>query len=363
MAEVINKPDTLNLSGNLKKFVLRSTAPISFVLKKKNSILLQQSYEPGPDGIVHIDVRDIVESQLSYVLNVTSVYLQHDLVSDFIATIDRTDYPFRVIRCGVADLADTPANWLKLHFLTWQPRVKQITYYSPEWLTYYAVETCLAKLKATYPDKSTKTILLQSCVSGTVTTFNLQYSVIAGKLGNTYPSYYEVWMENTGETKLSESQFYTFSDVLSEEEQWYLFENSLGGLDTFRAYGSNKLNAEHEHNIAEFSEILEEYQIGTKRKYTKNTGFLDKYSRRWLLDFFPSLSKYVYETSSIRKIVVTESNATYDSGDLPSSYTFTWQLAEVSALLNLVKNETDIPDNIIAPDLSSPDFILPPPVS
>ena len=61
-----------------------------------------------------------------------------------------------VVRGGVANLADTASNWLKLHFLTWQPRVKPVTYYSPEWLTYYAVEECTAKLKATYPDKSTK---------------------------------------------------------------------------------------------------------------------------------------------------------------------------------------------------------------
>ena len=360
MAGVLNKPDALNLSGNMNKFLLSSTGLISFILKKGNQTLLEQSYEPGPDLMVRIDLKEVIEGQLSYNLDAGSLfYVQPNLAETFTAVIDGTEYNFRVVRGGVANLADTATNWLKLHFLTWQPRVKPVTYYSPEWLTYYAVEECTAKLKATYPDKSTTVISLGTCVAGHATTMNLQYSVIAGKLGNTYPSYYEVWIERSG-TKLSESQVYAFSNPMSEDEQWYLFENSLGGLDTFRATGTNNLNAEHEHKIAEFGDVREEYQVDTERKYVKNTGYLDEYSRHWLLDFFPSRAKYVYESTAIRKIVVTESNATYVSNELPSSYTFTWQLAEVSTYLNLVKNENDIPDNLVAPDLSSPDFILPP---
>jgi hypothetical protein len=360
MAGVIKKPEALNLSGNLNEFVLSSSGLVSFILKKGDDILLQQSYEPGPDNLIRVDVQDVVEGHLTYTLNAGQpFYIQNKLAETFVATIDGTDYSFRVIRSGVANLADTAANWLKLHFLTWQPRVKPVTYYSPEWLTYYAVEDCTAKLKATYPDKSIKEITLGTCVAGHATTMNLQYSVVAGKLGNTYPSYYEVWTENSG-TKLSESQVYAFSDPLAEDEQWYLFENSLGGLDSFRAAGTSNLNAEHEHNIAVFGDVREEYQVDTQRKYTKNTGYLDEYSRRWLLDFFPSKAKFVYEATAIRKIVVTESNVTYISNELPSSYTFTWQLSEVSSFLNLTKNESDIPDNLVAPDLSSPDFILPP---
>lgn len=360
MAGVIQKPDSLSLSGNINKFILAGSQPVSFILKKEDTVLLESEYIPGADNLLDIDVRDVIESCLIYKLDASnSFYVQTDLAANFTATIDGTDYPFRVIRSGVANLADTATNWLKLHFLTWQPRVKPVTYYAPEWLTYYAVEECTAKLKATYPDKSTKVISLGTCVAGHATTMNLQYSVIAGKLGNTYPSYYEVWTEKSG-TKLSESQVYAFSDPMSEDEQWYLFENSLGGLDTFRAAGTNNLNAEHEHNIAEFGDVREEYQVDTQRKYTKNTGYLDEYSRRWLLDFFPSKAKFVYEATAIRKIVVTESNVTYISNELPSSYTFTWQLSEVSSFLNLTKNESDIPDNLVAPDLSSPDFILPP---
>lgn len=360
MATIIDKPDTLSLSGNMRKFVLGAKEAVSFILKKGTATLLEQSYEPGPDKMVTIDVREVVESQLSYTLDTAQeIYSQNTIFADFTATIDGTSHSFRAIRCGIADLADTQGNWLKSHFLTWQPKVKEVTYYSPEWLTYYAISDCTVKAKATFPDKSSSTTSLKGMTAGECVTLNLQYAIVAKLFGNKYPSYLEVYAE-AGGARLSVSQFYKFTDIHSEDEQWFLFENSLGGMDTFRAHGVNRLQAEHGHLIAELDENLSEYDVETDRKFVKNTGFLDDYSRRWLLDFFPSRAKYIYEASMIRRIIVTESDATYTSNDLPSSYTFTYRLSEISRYLNLIRNEKELPDNLTVPNLSSPDFIFPP---
>lgn len=360
MATIIDKPDALSLSGNMRRFVLGAKEAVSFILKKGTATLLEQSYEPGPDKMVTIDVREVVESQLSYTLDTAQeIYSQNTIFADFTATIDGTSHSFRAIRCGIADLADTPGNWLKSHFLTWQPKVKEVTYYSPEWLTYYAISDCTVKAKATFPDKSSSTTSLKGMTAGECVTLNLQYAIVAKLFGNKYPSYLEVYAE-AGGVRLSVSQFYKFTDIHSEDEQWFLFENSLGGMDTFRAHGVNRLQAEHGHLIAELDEKLSEYDVETDRKFVKNTGFLDDYSRRWLLDFFPSRAKYIYEASMIRRIIVTESDATYTSNDLPSSYTFTYRLSEISRYLNLIRNEKELPDNLTVPNLSSPDFIFPP---
>ena len=360
MATIIDKPDTLSLSGNMRRFVLGAKEAVSFILKKGTATLLEQSYEPGPDKIVTIDVRGAVEGQLSYTLDTAQeIYSQNTIFADFTATIDGTSHSFRAIRCGIADLADTPGNWLKSHFLTWQPKVKEVTYYSPEWLTYYAISDCTVKAKATFPDNSSSTTSLKGMTAGECVTLNLQYAIVAKLFGNKYPSYLEVYAE-AGGARLSVSQFYKFTDIHSEDEQWFLFENSLGGMDTFRAHGVNRLQAEHGHLIAELDENLSEYDVETDRKFVKNTGFLDDYSRRWLLDFFPSRAKYIYEASMIRRIIVTESDATYTSNDLPSSYTFTYRLSEISRYLNLIRNEKELPDNLTVPNLSSPDFIFPP---
>ena len=179
---------------------------------------------------------------------------------------------------------------MKSHFLTWQPKVKEVTYYSPEWLTYYAISDCTVKAKATFPDNSSSTTSLKGMTAGECVTLNLQYAIVAKLFGNKYPSYLEVYAE-AGGARLSVSQFYKFTDIHSEDEQWFLFENSLGGMDTYRAHGVNRLQAEHGHLIAELDENLSEYNVETDRKFVKNTGFLDDYSRRWLLDFFPSRAK------------------------------------------------------------------------
>lgn len=360
MATIIDKPEALSLSGNMNKFVLGASKVVSFVLKKGTTVLVEQSYNPDSKGKITIDVKDIVENQLSYKLDVEqAVYNQSDLAADFTAIIDDVNYSFRVVKAGIAHFSDTPGNWLKTHFLTWQPKVKKVSYYSPEWLTYYAVESCQIKLQATFPDKTTRLYTLANPVGGAVTTCNLQYAVIAGLLGYRYPSYYEVWVEVSGK-RVTELQYYTFTDVLSEDEQWFLFENSLGGLDCFRAFGVNNLNSEQEHKIAELAGERLEYNIDTARKYTKNTGFLDDYSRHWLLDFFPSKKKFIHESFAIRRIVATESKVSYASNELPSSYTFTYQYAEISPYLNLIRNEQELPDKLVVPDMDSPDFIFPP---
>lgn len=358
---IIQQPDALSLSGNLKKLIISSGGQISFSLTDGATTLIEATYEPGADGQATIDIQDIVVSRLSYLV---SSNVQSNIAKTFTATVDGTVITFKVIRAGVANLADTPANWLQGNFLTWQPTNKQITYYSPEWLTYYAVQACKIQLKAYFPDNTVQNINLSACEAGKAFTVNVQYALVAGLLGQKYPTHYDVWAEDLTGNRLSYIQRYLYSEAKSELEQWFLFENSLGGLDTIRAYGDTDFNGEHDHKLSTTDDVTEEYQIDTTRNYSKNTGYLDEYERRWLLDFFPSKKKYIYSASALRKIIVSESDVKYSSSDLPSTYTFTYRFTDTenATLLNLIRNN-NIPDNITLPNLSSPDFSLPPRLS
>ncbi len=361
---IVQQPDALSLSGNLKKFIVSSGSPVTFVLKDGATVLLDASYQPGADGRVTIDVKDIVESRLAFTLSHENFYEQTNIVKTFTAIIDTQSVTFQVIRAGVANLADTAANWLKQNFLTWQPTQKQVTYYSPEWLTYYAIEHSTLKLKAFFNDGTNQTIVLGSMAAGSAYTANLQYAVVSGLLGQLYPSYYEVWVEFAAGVRLTYLQRYLYSEPKSELEQWFLFENSLGGIDTIRAYGETDFEGEHEHKISSIDGASSEYRIDTKRSYNKNTGYLDEYERRWLLDFFPSRQKFVHFSGAIRPVVVSESDVKYSASDLPSSYNFKYRFADESAaLLNLTRNADAIPANITIPDIDSPDFSLPPRLS
>lgn len=362
---ILQQPDALSLSKNLKEFRISSSDKISFILRHGDVEILSQRYVPSSDGDITINLRDIIHARLSYqLLESVQVYEQSSLASDFTAVINDTTLTFRVIRSGIDRLADSAANFLTQNFLTWQPSIKPVTYYSPEFLTYYATIPCVAKLRAYFTDTSGSVIsqtdyTVAEMVAGIAYTIPLQYSVVAGWLGHKLPAYYDIWVENLTGQRLTYIQRYYAEDMRTEQEQWILFENSLGGLDTFRAYGTTTFSGEHTHNLAEIDEISQEYRVDTERKFQKNTGHLNQDERKWLLDFFPSQAKYLYAGNYLRQIVVTESNVGYTDRALPSNYTFTFKYADARPLLNLPR--TDVPANVLnitVPEIGS--FTVPP---
>lgn len=362
---ILQQPDALSLSKNLKEFRIFSQDKISFILRHGDVEILSQRYVPSSDGDITINLRDIIHARLSYkLLESGQVYEQSSLVSDFTAVINDTTLTFRVIRSGIDRPADSTANFLTQNFLTWQPSIKPVTYYSPEFLTYYATISSVAKLRAYFTDTSGSVIshtdyTVTEMVAGIAYTMPLQYSVVAGWLGHKLPAYYDVWVENLTGQRLTYIQRYYAEDMRTEQEQWILFENSLGGLDTFRAYGTTTFSGEHTHNLVEIDEISQEYRVDTERKFQKNTGHLNQDERKWLLDFFPSQAKYLYAGNYLRQIVVIESNVSYTDRALPSNYTFTFKYADARPLLNLPR--TDVPAdvlNVTVPEVGS--FTVPP---
>ena len=364
--DIILKPDSLSLTGSMNHFIISSTQEITFILKyaDSNEIIVQHTYTPNKAKRIEIDLENIVTPLLSFQLQEsTTIYRQPNIAREFLVNLieDKTaaqeSWQFTVLRAGIDNFADTASDWLKRNFLTWQPTVKPVTYYTPEFLSYYAVEDCVAKCRAYIEENGSYVqtdIELGNLSHGKVWTIPMQYGVIAGKLGK-MPSYYDVWIEDAAGTRLTYIQRYYASDIRSEEEQWVLFENSLGGTDTFRAYGDAENTAKHTHNVAEIENDSEEYRVDTVREHKKNTGFLSKEERKWLLDFFPSLGKFLYTGNYVRRIVVTESDVSWQTKDLPSSYTFTYKYADARPYLNITRSEDAAPAmlDIKIPDVGS----------
>ena len=364
--DIILKPDSLSLTGSMNHFIISSTQEVTFILKyaDSNEIIVQHTYTPNKAKRIEIDLENIITPLLSFQLQEsTTIYRQPNIAREFLVNLieDKTaaqeSWQFTVLRAGIDNFADTASSWLKRNFLTWQPTVKPVTYYTPEFLSYYAVEDCVAKCRAYIEENGSYVqtdIELGNLSHGKVWTIPMQYGVIAGKLGK-MPSYYDVWIEDAAGTRLTYIQRYYASDIRSEEEQWVLFENSLGGIDTFRAYGDAENTAKHTHNVAEIENDSEEYRVDTVREHKKNTGFLSKEERKWLLDFFPSLGKFLYTGNYVRRIVVTESDVSWQTKDLPSSYTFTYKYADARPYLNITRSEDAAPAmlDIKIPDVGS----------
>ena len=364
--DILLKPDALSMTGAMNHFVISTSNEITFVLKyaDSNQIIVQHTYTPNKAKRIEVDMENIITPLLSFQLqDSTTPYRQKNIARIFTVEIteDKSNNiescTFTALRAGIDSFADTATNWLKVNFLTWQPTMKPVTYYTPEFLTYYAVEDCVVKCRA-YIDNNGEyepyDLTLANLSSASCWTIPLQYGIIAGKL-NKLPSYYDVWVEDNSGTRFTYIQRYYATDIRNEQEQWVLFENSLGGIDTFRAYGNAENTAKHTHNIVEIENDAEEYRVDTAREFKKNTGFLSDQERKWLLDFFPSLGKYLYIGNHVRRIVVMESEVSWQEKELPSSYTFTYKYADARPYLNLKRIEQATPHElkIKIPDIGS----------
>lgn len=364
--DILLKPDALSMTGAMNHFVISSNNEITFVLRyaDTNQIIVQHTYTPNKAKRIEVDMENIITPLLSFQLqDSTTPYRQKNIARIFTVEIteDKSNNiescTFTALRAGIDSFADTATNWLKANFLTWQPTMKPVTYYTPEFLTYYAVEDCVVKCRA-YIDNNGEyepyDLTMANLSSASCWTIPLQYGIISGKL-NKLPSYYDVWVENNSGTRFTYIQRYYATDIRSEQEQWVLFENSLGGIDTFRAYGNAENTAKHTHNIVEIENDAEEYRVDTAREFKKNTGSLSDQERKWLLDFFPSLGKYLYIGNHVRRIVVTESEVSWQEKELPSSYTFTYKYADARPYLNLKRIEQATPHEleIKIPDIGS----------
>ena len=364
--DILLKPDALSMTGAMNHFVISTSNEITFVLKyaDTNQIIVQHTYTPNKAKRIEVDMENIITPLLSFQLqDSTTPYRQKYIARKFTVEIteDKSNNiescTFTALRAGIDSFADTATNWLKANFLTWQPTMKPVTYYTPEFLTYYAVEDCVVKCRA-YIDNNGEyepyDLTLANLSSASCWTIPLQYGIIAGKL-NKLPSYYDVWVEDNSGTRFTYIQRYYATDIRNEQEQWVLFENSLGGIDTFRAYGNAENTAKHTHNIVEIENDAEEYRVDTAREFKKNTGFLSDQERKWLLDFFPSLGKYLYIGNHVRRIVVMESEVSWQEKELPSSYTFTYKYADARPYLNLKRIEQATPHEleIKIPDIGS----------
>lgn len=361
----IQKPDNLCLSRNIPIVIVSSEDVFSFEMKKGEDVLFSASYTPDKNNRAEIDIREIVHTSLSFTLKEqTTSYVQSNLVADFTISLNSGELTasFRAIRAGVDRSSVDAAIFLKANFLTWQPQVKKVTYSTPEYLTFYAVSDCVVRLKAYFnegEETTSEEIELYNASAGSAYTLQMEYAVIAAKFDSRFPSFYDVWVEDTVGARLTYVQRYVASDILSEREHWILFENSLGGIDTIRAYGQCDFTADHTHNIAVIDEVSTEYSVDTERIFEKSTGFLTPQERTWLLDFLPSAQKYIFAGNALRPIVVTEDNTAYTEEDLPSEYTFSYKYADATPLLNITRAE-ELPEvlDIKVPDLGS--FSIPP---
>lgn len=354
MATIIQKPDTLSLSRNLKELIISTSSEISLQLLKEDSLLLEETYLPDVNNRVHVDLADIVTSVLSLTMPSGEAVStsQSSIYSDFTVKVDGSSVAeFTAVRSGVERFSDTAANFLTANWLTWQPQVKEVLRDQPEWLTYYpASGSCACYAKFYYTDGTSGE--LKVCDITQCASVNTRFSKLWGldESGKERYGIIDVYIKNAQGLRLTYVQRYILRSQEALDEV-YLCENSLGGIDTFRFYGDRKLMPEIGHTALLFDNAYTATDPDLSRKWSQNTGMLRDKECEWCWELFRSSAVYHLYKGGILPIVLDSSSIEKSAMSVLAAYSFDYRYASDFGLLNISRSE-NLPDMV---EISGPD--------
>lgn len=363
MTTIIQKPDFYSFLGNLKKVILNTSVKIIVKLSKADSDILAMEYEPSPDGSVTIDLKNIIAANMPFDLPAAEQYIVAQM-QYFTLKVDEIPMcSFYVLPGGIAGSA-TAETFLPYNFLTWQPQSKKTAWNTPNWLRYANIhDDCIAKIKAYFEDKTTQTIDLLKLQKNKVYTFNLQVSSLAAKFKK-QPLYIDVWVQQQ-ETVISFTQRYVLTNTPQEHPDYFVFENTLGGIDTILFDGEKSLIPEVEAKQALFDQQSIEYHIDFKKIYKKETGyFSNRLLQTWVEEFFRSLNRFHFvttEDATLRRIVVSDTQLETNP-DVANSHSFKFAYSIQDQYFNLPRTQ-ELPEELVVVVPGDPVFSLAPRLS
>ena len=352
---IVQQPDSLSFCGNLKDFIITGESELSFSLCSGSTILIAETYTAYNNKII-IPCKKVIEQQFTICLPDTDVFVQTRGVLDFNAHIGDTTVSFRVIKGGIGDAAEVSTVFLKSQFLTLQPQQKQTLTWQPEFLNYYTQEQCRLKLRAYFADGTNEEKYIANLETGKLYTIDLSFLKINGKFEKQV-GYYDAWIENTAGNRLTYIQRYILTHP-KDNSQIYVFENTLGGLDSVCFTGLFSEKLETNGNITTINDESSDSDIDFSVIYEQNTGYIPTFEYiRWLRGFFLSCQRY-HVTDSFRKIYIEESENTFRLTEL-NSYTFEFRYSLQSKYDFVTRNQEMLPELLEFPDGNELFFLAP----
>lgn len=344
MATIVQKPEALSLLRNMKSYRINSSTPVSFKLMLGSNTILEESYEPNDETMVDIDITEVVSQYLTVKFPSSDIFFQSSALATFTAEVDGAhSHSFTVIRGGVRKLSDTASNFLKTNWLTWQPQIKRVRWYQPEFLSYYHEVAGVVKAKF-YPTSATEEVVtIHSATAGEYNTYNMEmahiFSLSSYEISE-LNGLVDVWVETVAGVRLSYIQRYIFSPI-SRTEHYYMCVNSLGGIDTFCFTGSRTLSPSLSHESAMLSSRKISITTGQEREWSQNTGPLGKTEAAWIWEFFASDSQWTIIDNEVESIILESSSIKSSDKNNITSSDFSFSLAEDGQLLKINRSNDE----------------------
>ena len=355
--EIIQQPDILSFAGNVNDFVIEDvTKSLVFKLSVDDVVVVNEVYV-ADGGMVRVPMKDIVGCFLSISVPRSDLdyMIQSLAVKKFKAEIEDTVVEFTAVKGGISNVSESSTVFLKTQWLTLQPQEKRIVTHQPEYLSYYAVETCFVKMTVYFSDGSENETLL-SLEAGNLYTVDVSYLKISGKFERVVGCY-DVWVENEAGERLTYVQRYILSQS-NTETNVYLFENTLGGIDSVVFTGKFMEKIQTEGTVTTVLDESIDSDIDLNFSCEQNTGFIPSIDyARWLRGFFVSKQRY-HVSGALRRIYLRESENGFTKNSL-NDFTFEFFYSKQTKYDVVTRNRDELPCLLEFPEVDSLPFLAP----
>ncbi len=355
--EIIQQPDILSFAGNVNDFVIEDvTKSLVFKLSVDDVVVVNEVYV-ADGGMVRVPMKDIVGCFLSISVPRSDLdyMIQSLAVKKFKAEIEDTVVEFTAVKGGISNVSESSTVFLKTQWLTLQPQEKRIVTHQPEYLSYYAAETCFVKMTVYFSDGLENETLL-ALEAGNLYTVDVSYLKISGKFERVVGCY-DVWVENEAGQRLTYVQRYILSQS-NTETNVYLFENTLGGIDSVVFTGKFMEKIQTEGIVTTVLDESTDSDIDLNFSCEQNTGFIPSIDyARWLRGFFVSKQRY-HVSGALRRIYLRESENGFTKNSL-NDFTFEFFYSKQTKYDVVTRNRDELPCLLEFPEVNSFPFLAP----
>jgi hypothetical protein len=256
---------------------------------------------------------------------------------------------FSVIKGGLESLPSgfEIESFLRYNFLTWQTQEKKIITRQPEWLTHYYQDNDRLVIRLYYKDEEGEIIqsdhlLFMPDSYNLIYTVNVSFPYIAGQYPDINILFYDVFIVNDDDVRVSYIQRY-LPIPEGDNDEIYVFENTLGGIDTLLCTGKREILTSSSTDIITIGETERELEVDNNLKYRQYTGFIEtKNQVFFLIDFFLSKKRYHFSDFTFRVILIPEQEQSWKK-DNPSGFFFEYKYEKKTGY-NFVNRMDSLPD-------------------
>lgn len=321
--EIKQLPGGICLAGNLKEIIVSGIdTPVFVKLSADGEVLLEETYYPVSSAVT-IDIKETVRDSLKTTVPETRdiVTRQPLLARNFVLETEKQKIMFRAIGGGIDNPGLNIPDFLECNFLNLCCPEKVFPD-SFQYLTYYTQENCYFKIRI---DTGSRTYdFSRKLDPDHAYTFNVSPSLLS-YLYTAPVTAVTAWIEACSGYHLAEASFQVTEP--SDQDQNYLFVNSLGGIDTLTCTGELSFTHSVENSLFIHKKKKKEANRQLSVLYKQNTGYLTEETEFCFRDFIQSYQKYRIHEGKIIPILIESQENEYIRFGL-NYYEFEYQYAE-----------------------------------